>query len=119
MARRSLAALLAFVVWLVAGCETEPSGSGEDEAEAPQVCKDYCDLEVSCDQVDRQECEDGCTDFYISAAATGGFCPQSFQDLFACVAALDCSEYDAWLHGKAGETYPCSELDSAYEINCP
>lgn len=118
MARLSFALLLPCVVGLAAGCEPEPSGSDGDDVEAPQVCKDYCDVEVSCDQVERQACEDGCTDFYLSAAAIGGFCPQSFQDLFVCVAALDCDGYQAWIEETPPDGYPCRDQQSKYRLDC-
>jgi hypothetical protein len=118
MARLSFALLFCLVVGLAVGCETEPSGSGDGEVEAPQVCKDYCEVEVSCDQVDRQECEDGCTDYYLAAAGVGGFCPQSFQDLFACVAGLDCDEYQAWLDETPAGGFPCRDQQSKYKLDC-
>jgi hypothetical protein len=116
MARRFLALPLA--AGLVLSCETEPSGSGQDEVETPQVCKDYCEVDVACTTVEAEECEEQCTLDYQAAAAIGGFCPQSFQGLLACVAELDCDEHAAWLEGAPGDTYPCSEQDSAYNLDC-
>jgi hypothetical protein len=121
MARVVAALSFSLAAGLVLACDPQASGSGgsQGELETPQVCKDYCDLEVSCDEVDRQKCEDGCKDYYLAAAATGGFCPQSFQELFGCVAELECDEYDQWLDPpEPPDDYPCRDEDDRYRFDC-
>lgn len=108
----------------VTGASSSDDGSSGTGVETTggimsQACADGCAVEFQCGiQWDSaEECTEHCNANLWAANQFSSFCMQAWEELSACLATLDCTEFEAWQAAQVFP-YPCSTEDGALAFEC-
>jgi hypothetical protein len=82
----------------------------------PEDCSLACDLRVACLGEGQADCLLSCSQSYEGYSAESSACVAGYEDLLACIAALDCDEAAAYQMG-AGD-YPCASEELGLPALC-
>ncbi len=77
--------------------------------DVPPVCAEFCATSSACTDGSAEQCEVLCGEALATASSVGEGCRSDTEAAFACAAALDCEQLDAWSHAEGD--YPCRAED--------
>jgi len=93
-------------------CRESQQRSAVSFEPASTTCTDFCSAAAACGVAETSACEAACVQTRASATETGASCAAAQDELFACVAVLDCATLEAWMSSR--DTSACPEdLDRA------
>ena len=84
-----------------------------------QDCADGCVVEFQCgiQWKSAEECTEFCNANLAAAAQFSPWCMQAWEELSACLGALDCEQFNQW-QAAAMFPYPCYQEDDALAFEC-
>ena len=95
------------------------------EDSVSELCQKYCETEVACADLSRQdlidECEQGCQELRNSAGEQSIACADATTAVLSCAEVLSCSDFSAWQLGLPADStsYPCQSQDQQSSQACP